>query len=25
LGMVKEGEIIYQFDFPNEKNNSKDK
>ena len=25
LGMVKEGEVIYQFDSPEEKKNSKDK
>jgi len=25
LGMVKEGEVIYQFDYPEEKKNSKDK
>jgi len=25
LGMVKEGEIIYQFDSPNDKKNSKEK
>jgi cell division protein FtsB len=25
LGMIKEGEVIYQFDSPNDKKNSKDK